>query len=130
MPQVNTGGRAAPRVAPRSKSTSADKPRAWRVFGCRLLALAFVAILGILLAHYPPGPIWATAALVAYSALLWRKPELWLLAVPALLPVLDFSAWTGWFYVREGDLLILATLAVGYWRVVPLSAGLPLPRAA
>ena len=50
--------------------------------------------------------------------------------MPALLPVLDFSAWTGWFYVRETDFLILATLAVGYWRLAPLRSGFKLPAAA
>jgi hypothetical protein len=72
-----------------------------RVLGCRLLALGFVALLGGLLAYYPPGALWVAAALAAYAALLWWKPVAWLFAVPALLPVLDFSAWTGWFYVRE-----------------------------
>ena len=106
------------------------EPGALQKLGSRLLALGCVAALAALLAHYPPGAAWPAAALAAYAALLWVKPASWLFAVPALLPVLDFSAWTGWFYVRESDFLVLATLAVGYWRIVPGSSGRSLPLAA
>lgn len=95
------------------------RPNVLHVLGCRIIALAALVVLGVLLAHYPPGALWAAPALAVYAVLLWRKPALWLLVVPALLPVLDFSAWTGWFYVREIDFLVLATLAVGYWKMVP-----------
>jgi hypothetical protein len=84
------------------------------------LALGFAAVLAALLAHYPVQPTWIAAPLAVYVVFLWRAPALWLLVVPALLPVLDFSVWTGWFYVREIDFLILATLAVGYWKSAPL----------
>jgi hypothetical protein len=48
-----------------------------------------------------------------------------LLAVPALLPVLDLAPWTGRFFFDEFDGLVLATLAVGLWR----AAGRPLTAA-
>jgi hypothetical protein len=41
------------------------------------------------------------------------------MAVPALLPVLDFAPWTGWFFLDELDLLLLATSAIGYARIGP-----------
>ncbi|MCC7487778.1 MAG: hypothetical protein IT529_22640 [Burkholderiales bacterium] len=92
-----------------------------RLLVFRAVAIAAAAALAALVARYPPGAAIAGAALFAYAAALWVKPHLWLLAVPALLPVLDFSPWTGWFYVREGDFLVLATVAVGYWRLAPLA---------
>ncbi len=48
---------------------------------------------------------------------LWRHPAVWLIGVPALLPVLDFSPWTGWIAFQEFDLLVLATIAVGWLRL-------------
>ncbi|MDD5274143.1 MAG: hypothetical protein PHU14_15680, partial [Methylovulum sp.] len=54
--------------------------------------------------------------LLAYLAGLIYWPRLWLLAVPGLLPILDLSLWTGNLLYNEYDLLLLATLAVLYWR--------------
>lgn len=42
---------------------------------------------------------------------------LWLWAVPALLPVLNFSPWSGWLVFEEFDLLLLGTLAGVYARL-------------
>lgn len=46
----------------------------------------------------------------------WR-PGLWLFVVPALLPLLNFSSWTGWLVFEEFDILLLGTLAGGYGRL-------------
>ncbi len=43
-------------------------------------------------------------------------PRLWLFVVPAALPLLNFSPWTGWLVVEEFDLLMLGTLAAGFAR--------------
>lgn len=43
----------------------------------------------------------------------WR-PSAWLLLVPACLPWLNFSPWTGWLVFEEFDLLLLGALAGGY----------------
>lgn len=130
MTRIKARRHAADHVSLTAEREHTSEPSALRMLGCRLLALGYVAALGALLAHYPPGAIWAAIALAAYAVLLWFKPAIWLFAVPALLPVLDFSAWTGWFYVRESDLLVLVTLAVGYWKIVPHHSGHPLPPAA
>ena len=58
-------------------------------------------------------------AAVAYAVVLWIRPHWWLYALPALLPVLNLYPWTGWLFIEEVDLLILTTLAVGYWRASP-----------
>jgi hypothetical protein len=43
-------------------------------------------------------------------------PYAWLLVVPALLPIMDFTPWTGRFFFDEFDLLVLTTLAYFYWQ--------------
>ncbi|MCE3261600.1 MAG: hypothetical protein K0R43_679 [Pseudoduganella sp.] len=78
-------------------------------------ALAAFALL-LAAASVYPAPPWLLALLLGpYMALLLWRPHAWLLAVPALLPVLDFAPWTGWFFLEELDLLLLATCAAGYW---------------
>ncbi len=64
----------------------------------------------------------AVAALVLYAALLWRWPVLWLAVVPAALPALDFAPWSGWIWLEEPDLVIVATLAVLVVRAPPRHA--------
>lgn len=66
---------------------------------------------------YPANPVFLAAVMLTYAALLWWRPAAWLFAVPALLPLLDFAPWTGWFFLEEIDLLLLTTAAVGYWRL-------------
>ena len=53
---------------------------------------------------------------VGLAIMVWR-PGVWLFAVPASLPVLNFSPWTGWLMFDEFDLLLLAVLAGGYVRL-------------
>ena len=62
-----------------------------------------------------PGVALALFALSA-AAIAWR-PGLWLLAVPAALPVLNFAPWTGGLVVEEFDLLILAVAGGAYARL-------------
>jgi hypothetical protein len=46
----------------------------------------------------------------------WR-PGLWLFVVPALLPLLNFSTWTGWLVFEEFDILLLGALVGAYGRL-------------
>jgi VanZ family protein len=78
-------------------------------------AAALLALVGIL--SYSVGTPWLIAALAGYAALLWRYPSGWLFAVPALLPALDLSPWTGRLMLDEFDLVVLVTLAVTYLRI-------------
>lgn len=103
---------------------------AGRVASWRTLALAALALLASLLLHYPFWPLKAALVVAAYAALLWWRPALWLLLVPAALPWLDLSARTGWFYIDELDLMLLATASVGYWRLAPCQRGGELPAPA
>jgi glycopeptide antibiotics resistance protein len=76
-----------------------------------------VGLYGLL--SYPVGRVWLALGLAAYGVSLWLRPSRWLFVVPALLPVLDFSPYTGRLLLDELDLLVLVTLVVGYWRIFP-----------
>ncbi|GJI93522.1 hypothetical protein RugamoR57_02400 [Duganella caerulea] len=83
----------------------------------RLLSWAFFGGLLLALAVYPQDDRWLAAVLLAYGALLWWRPVLWLLALPALLPVLDLAPHNGWFFIEEIDLLLLLTAGCCYWHL-------------
>ncbi|CAI8967213.1 VanZ family protein [Methylocaldum szegediense] len=78
------------------------------------LAAALAAVVGIL--FYSAGMPWLVAALVGYAVWLWRHPGGWLFVIPALLPALDLSPWTGRLMLDEFDLTVLVTIAVIYLR--------------
>jgi hypothetical protein len=73
---------------------------------------ASVGLCAVFLWHYPAYQIPLAAFFLLYAALLWRKPALWLILVPALLPVLDLAFFSGWFIIDEFDALLLLTLGV------------------
>lgn len=83
----------------------------------RGLAIGLMVIIAYALVTYPLGAIGLAGFFCVYSYLLWRFPMAWLIAIPALLPLLDFAPWTGRFFFDEFDLLVLTTLAVYYWRM-------------
>lgn len=88
-----------------------DNNKNWR-------AVSFLLwiIIAATLFDYPVAKLGLGLFLLTYTALLIRFPYLWLLVIPSLLPVMDFAPWTGRFFFDEFDLLILATLAVYFWR--------------
>ncbi|MFD2365191.1 hypothetical protein [Pseudoduganella sp. GCM10020061] len=98
-------------------------PAALRIAGLALLACLLIAA-----AHYPADPLIVWPALGGYALLIWWRPRAWLFAVPALLPVFDAAPHTGWFYLGEIDLLLLATAAVGYLRTARDAPKAMLPR--
>ena len=68
------------------------------------------------------------AFLVAFAVFAWW-PGAWLFLVPASLPLLNLSPWTGWLIFEEFDVLLLAVAAGGYARLAftepPEGAGKP-----
>jgi hypothetical protein len=80
-----------------------------------LPAVSAVAFgVGIFLAaHHPLSPLAATALFVGWVAIAARHSTLWLLVVPAALPLANLSPWTGWIAFEEFDLLVLGTVAGG-----------------
>lgn len=67
--------------------------------------------------HHPLWPLVMCLAFGAWCAAAAWKPNAWLLLVPACLPWLNFSPWTGWLVFEEFDLLLLGALAGGYARL-------------
>ncbi|HEY1042874.1 MAG TPA: hypothetical protein VGE60_03340 [Telluria sp.] len=96
------------------------------------LRIAGAALLASLLAaawYYPANPAIIVAAISGYALLIWWRPCAWLFVVPALLPVFDLAPHTGWFYLGEIDLLLLATAAFGYLRTAAAPPQASLPRS-
>jgi len=64
--------------------------------------------------HHPLSPAIAVGAFFAWSWALALRPRLWLVLLPALLPVLGLAPWSGWTGIDEFDLAVLATAAGAY----------------
>jgi len=72
---------------------------------------------GLFLAwHHPLWPMTASIAFALWTVVAARYRGLWLLVVPAALPALNLSPWTGWLAWDEFDLLLLGSLAGGFAR--------------
>lgn len=84
-----------------------------------------MAALAAALAVYPLRGHWLAPLLLCYVALLCWRPALWLFLLPALLPVVDLAPVTGWFFLEEIDLIVLATLACCYGRLQCEKTALP-----
>jgi len=82
-----------------------------------LLTLACFTAGGFVALHHPLSPMLALAVFYTLSLATAWWPGLWLFAVPASLPFLNFSPWTGWLMVDEFDLMMMACLAGGYGRL-------------
>lgn len=82
--------------------------------GAALLAVAAFCTAVWLAMMHPVAPMAALASVWLVAAgTVWR-PAAWLFWLPALMPVLNFFPWTGWWLVDESDLVVLAVLAGGY----------------
>jgi hypothetical protein len=81
----------------------------------RTLALGLLLGVVLSLLDFPRLASWLGAGLAAYALVLGWFPYAWLLAVPAVLPVLDFAPWTGRFFFDEFDRVMLVTLALALW---------------
>lgn len=82
-----------------------------------IVALASGATGLALAVNHPAGSFAAgSIALLCWIAFFsWQ--HLWLIALPALLPVLGFAPWTGWITFEEVDILIFVVAAGGYMRM-------------
>jgi len=79
---------------------------------CLALALAIAA-------NYPLVRWVSGGALTIYALALWRWPALWLAVIPAVLPAVDFTPWTGWMYLGEADPFVLVTIGILAVRAPP-----------
>ncbi|NOQ14288.1 MAG: hypothetical protein GQ583_07425 [Methyloprofundus sp.] len=64
---------------------------------------------------YPGSSIILLGMLLLYGIILRKYSQAWLIAIPALLPILDFSPWTGRLFFSEFDYFILLTFAISLW---------------
>ena len=97
----------------------------------RALALVLLLPLAALLWAWPLPVLPMIAGLAAYAALLLWRPWLWMVILPASVPLLDLTPWSGWMLLGEPDLLFLVTMAVLLWRERPVMPRLsPLGRWA
>lgn len=76
-------------------------------------------------AMFPVFPALLVFILTACAALVWHRPVLLIVILPAMLPILDFAPWSGRFYLDEFDLLLLTCLSIGYARMPPRSDSKP-----
>lgn len=97
--------------------TRPEQQRVRRPLWLTVFGLLTLAIAGFAAFTHPLGATWTLLGLVSYVALLWWRPDLWLVWVLALLPVLDLSPWSGRLFWTEFDTLLLATISVGYLRL-------------
>ncbi len=81
--------------------------------------LAGMLLLPAAIAGVADFPMWQwglSLGLALYVAALWRWPLVWLVVVPAALPLLDLAPWTGRFFLDEFDLLMLTTAGTLFLR--------------
>lgn len=93
-------------------------PRA--AWGRVVAGAAALACLGLALTmawQHPVSPLLCLVLLYVWCCLAVWRPRAWLWVVPACLPWMNFSPWTGWVVFEEFDILLLATLASGYARM-------------
>lgn len=98
----------------------------WRVVAVapRVIVALFASCLVIVIGTSYPLPEWPfSIAVLAYAALLWRRPGAFLVVLPIVLPAFDLGMWTGWVSVGESDVAVLLTLAVLLIRAPPPGSG-------
>ena len=95
-----------------------------------MIALLALSVGGWLAWHYPIAAPAAPVGFALSAALFFWYPSSWLLALPALLPIIGFAPYSGWISFEECDLLVLATAAGGYGRLAlqPAVIATRLPR--
>lgn len=83
----------------------------------KLAAACFSGIFFYAANQYPFKATFLFIILLIYISVMVWDHQLWLFALPALIPALDLAPWTGWFFVEEIDLLLLVTASFGYWHL-------------
>ena len=86
------------------------------MFWQRVTALLFLVIVAIFVWRFPIWQVWLGAGFGLYALVLLTYPRAWLIVVPAAMPLLDLTIFSGWFFFDEFDALILLTLAILMWR--------------
>ena len=90
--------------------------RAWQLKNISWLVAASGSLFAgsALALHHPLWPVTVLIVFWLWTAVAAWRPGAWLFVVPACLPLLNFSPWTGWLIFDEFDILLLGALAGGY----------------
>ncbi len=88
------------------------------------------AIIVVVCVYYPFNGLLFFFVLFTYGLLLWLFPFIWMFAVPAFLPILDFSPVTGLQFFNEFDIIVLSTVLVLNLRNPKISECLPFPKGS
>jgi O-antigen ligase len=83
---------------------------------CLLMSLSSLGAGFVVASAHPAAPVTTFVFLGIFLLFLWR-PQIGLFSLPVFLPFLNFSPWSGWLVVDEFDLLVLATVAAGFFRM-------------
>ena len=70
-----------------------------------------------LASHHPVWPGFMLAASCAWVTISALRPGLWLVVLPAALPALNLSPWTGWLIFDEFDLLVAGAVSSEFARL-------------
>lgn len=100
-----------------TRPTQHDLMHPSRLFAAGLALLPAAAMLALTV-HYPIAPAATTTLAVICCAIVFAWPNLWLVVLPALLPIIGLAPWTGWITFEELDILILAIATGGYARMM------------
>lgn len=94
---------------------SGDRPSAWSLV-TRPPAIALLAFCLWWAWSFPVAHALLAIGLAVYFVVLLRWPSAWLIVLPASIPALELTFWSGRLFFSEFDLLVLTTLAAGLWR--------------
>ena len=106
-------------AAPEPGQVPGDGMPGWVHAGLAIFAGLLAALIAV---QHPLWPDLLTPGWLLWCFAVYRRPSLWLKAVPALLPVAGFSAWSGWIGVEEFDLLVLGAATACHARMAVAKA--------
>ena len=84
------------------------------IWQCVFAAL-LLTVVAAFVWRFPVGQPWLAAGFAVYAIVLLKFPRVWLVVVPAAMPVLDLAIFSGWYFFDEFDALVLLTLAILLW---------------
>ncbi len=79
------------------------------------------SIVAYWVSYFPIFQVFVSLVLIGSAAIVWYRPALLLLIIPAAMPVFDLAPWSGRFFLDEFDALLFVGLAVAFVRVPPPS---------
>lgn len=98
-------------------STIEIKPASDRLLisSCRVVAVILALTVVYCVLTFPIANIYIAIALAAYSVVLWQRSNLWLMILPAMVPLIDLVPWSGRALITVFDLFIVITVAIAFW---------------